>query len=422
VEHSLSHIPTARVALTIVAAAALLLFALGPPAAAGSTDASTTLAAAEASTGALAAASNPTTEAPASAESPSSAEPAPPSSARAESADVSQPKVTEAADASETTSVAAQGGSPAASSSAPSGSHLPVPGRSESAVPPAADSAASTASRLPQAGLGAAARSADGASELAAGSRVSELDGRIGQASAEPAVVAMRSAKTAVQAVAAQAAERVPPTDPVQALSQPTLQVVGETLPGGLPNLVAPFDVESLLTGDLESLLTSGKAAGEALFSPQLHAVSNPSTAWPVGARSDKRSTVLEGLTLKLAAFGGVEPSRFGSAGLPGDPATGGSSRALAHLTGNSLGAAGGSLGNAGGRSMGPIPSGGNDSVPSPSSSQPVASGVGGSSFVPIVALLALLALAAAAILRRLGEGPALRAPLPFVCALERPG
>ncbi|HEX7294016.1 MAG TPA: hypothetical protein VF259_05690 [Solirubrobacterales bacterium] len=50
------------------------------------------------------------------------------------------------------------------------------------------------------------------------------------------------------------------------------------------------------------------------------------------------------------------------------------------------------------------------------------ASGSGASFFVPIAALLALLALASPAILRRLREPPDFPAPTPFVCALERPG
>jgi len=51
------------------------------------------------------------------------------------------------------------------------------------------------------------------------------------------------------------------------------------------------------------------------------------------------------------------------------------------------------------------------------------AAGSTGSFFVPFAALLlALLALAASAILRRLGEVPDFRPPIPFVCALERPG
>jgi hypothetical protein len=62
---------------------------------------------------------------------------------------------------------------------------------------------------------------------------------------------------------------------------------------------------------------------------------------------------------------------------------------------------------------------------PSPSAPESpgaIASGLGGSFFVPFVALLALLALVAAAALRRLTEAPDFRAPTPFVCALERPG
>jgi len=50
------------------------------------------------------------------------------------------------------------------------------------------------------------------------------------------------------------------------------------------------------------------------------------------------------------------------------------------------------------------------------------ASGSGATFFVPIAALLALLALASPAILRRLRELPDFPAPTPFVCALERPG
>jgi hypothetical protein len=45
-----------------------------------------------------------------------------------------------------------------------------------------------------------------------------------------------------------------------------------------------------------------------------------------------------------------------------------------------------------------------------------------GPSFVPIAALLALLALAAPAARRRLGRALDLHVPTPFVCALERPG
>jgi hypothetical protein len=51
-----------------------------------------------------------------------------------------------------------------------------------------------------------------------------------------------------------------------------------------------------------------------------------------------------------------------------------------------------------------------------------IAPASGDSLFVPFAALLALLALAAPASMRRLREAPDFRAPNPFVCALERPG
>ncbi len=59
--------------------------------------------------------------------------------------------------------------------------------------------------------------------------------------------------------------------------------------------------------------------------------------------------------------------------------------------------------------------------APPPGSSQ-TGAGSSNSPFTPIVALLALLALAVPAASRRLGMGPDFRAPTPFVCALERPG
>ncbi len=70
-------------------------------------------------------------------------------------------------------------------------------------------------------------------------------------------------------------------------------------------------------------------------------------------------------------------------------------------------------------RSNDPVPLDG--PTPAPGSSA-AAAGSAGSFFVPLAALLALLALVAPATLRRLGEVPAFRPPVPFVCALERPG
>jgi hypothetical protein len=71
----------------------------------------------------------------------------------------------------------------------------------------------------------------------------------------------------------------------------------------------------------------------------------------------------------------------------------------------------------------------GGDSNPSPGDlpaapfdAPGAAAGSAGSLFVPLVALLALLALAAPATFRRRMEAPDFLAPIPFVCALERPG
>ncbi|HEX6752742.1 MAG TPA: hypothetical protein VF093_04055 [Solirubrobacterales bacterium] len=75
--------------------------------------------------------------------------------------------------------------------------------------------------------------------------------------------------------------------------------------------------------------------------------------------------------------------------------------------------------GDIGVRSNDPAPLDG--PVPSPGSSG-AGAGSTGSSFIPLAALLALLALAVSAALRRFGEAPDFRPPTPFVCALERPG
>jgi hypothetical protein len=60
--------------------------------------------------------------------------------------------------------------------------------------------------------------------------------------------------------------------------------------------------------------------------------------------------------------------------------------------------------------------------LPAPESPATAVADSGGPTFLPIVALLALLALVAPAATRRLGGAPGFRAPTQFVCALERPG
>jgi len=60
--------------------------------------------------------------------------------------------------------------------------------------------------------------------------------------------------------------------------------------------------------------------------------------------------------------------------------------------------------------------------LPIPDSPAAIAPGSGDAFFVPFAALLALLALVAPASTRRFREAPEFPAPIPFVCALERPG
>ena len=62
------------------------------------------------------------------------------------------------------------------------------------------------------------------------------------------------------------------------------------------------------------------------------------------------------------------------------------------------------------------------DPLPAPFEAPGAGAGSSGSFFVPLAALLALLALAAPASFRRRREAPGFLAPVPFVCALERPG
>jgi hypothetical protein len=115
-----------------------------------------------------------------------------------------------------------------------------------------------------------------------------------------------------------------------------------------------------------------------------------------------------------IAALGVIETVVVASRAAGHLPDRWGASPVSAPATSVSLPPAGG------GRAGDPTPS----DVPSPAPGSPgaVASGSGGPIFVPIAALLALLALAVPAALRRLGEAPEFRPPTPFALALERPG
>lgn len=126
----------------------------------------------------------------------------------------------------------------------------------------------------------------------------------------------------------------------------------------------------------------------------------------------------LDSLFLRpLAGFGGVAPLQLWASPPSGDFFA--SDQAALENS-----AIGGSPSAASGVPVNPNPPNGDDPLPQPLESSPAAaSGLGGSpSFVPIVGLLALLALVSPTDFRRLREMPAFAAPTPFVCALERPG
>jgi hypothetical protein len=175
-----------------------------------------------------------------------------------------------------------------------------------------------------------------------------------------------------------------------------------------------PLDLIDLTR--VENLLTSspGLSALEVgAFSPP--ASSSPGTP-PAKADLRQHTSTRDGLAMRyLAGPGGVEPW-LDVRGVAGTPAPGDDPSQV------SVDVASHSLGTTGGRPEGLVPLDPNSPTHSLEGPQVAASASGGSSFVPIAALLALLALAAPATLRRLGEVPDCRAPTPFVCALERPG
>lgn len=135
-----------------------------------------------------------------------------------------------------------------------------------------------------------------------------------------------------------------------------------------------------------------------------------PEPASPLAAGPPTATLEGSSLARSLGAFGGIEALR---AEVPGGAASSVGSSLQA------MSAADVYLGSVtGARPNNPLPA-----RPAPPFRSPGATpGSGGSLFVPVVALLALLALAAPATFRRRMEVPDFLAPTPFVCALERPG
>jgi hypothetical protein len=154
-----------------------------------------------------------------------------------------------------------------------------------------------------------------------------------------------------------------------------------------------------------------------------LHGSTGSSPASPTGDAGPKGGLgALSGSDLLyVAGPGGIEPLQLSSS----DRSVGSVVRGHPPLMPNA-GAKLLSNGGGGVWANRPAPSDSSDgngpSGPPSQTSPTAASGLGGSFFVPIAALLALLALVAPAITRRFRERVDLSPPLPFACALERPG
>lgn len=391
VPYSTSHIPVARLALSIAAASAMtisLLLACATFAGAATPD-----VAAVVSGPAAESAAAPPAEAAASS---AAAEPVVPAPAEPESAATGT--------ASKDLPTAAPASGPSSSSPVP-----PPPGAGAAGA-----GAAVTAARTQ---LKQAVRRPDPAARVPDVRAADPAAPSIRSGSEQAVRTVDRAAQTAAQTVASGTKpsdlpvdRALAPLDGVLSPARDTLHFASDTVRHSSRALLTPSGVASLLP-------SIGPLAGiGGAFSPALPGA--PETL-PAGASPSPRveDAILESLRMQhLAEFGGIEPSpRFVLPSALGNPALG----ALARSPAPPANAIGVSPGGAGERPEGLAPLDGNDPMPSPGAPEGAVSGLGGSSLVPIVALLAL---AAPAIFRRLGEGPDFRAPIPFVCALERPG
>jgi hypothetical protein len=210
----------------------------------------------------------------------------------------------------------------------------------------------------------------------------------------------------------------------IDQVTETAARTAAKTTPNDLPIQGALSPVDRVLSPAHDTLRAASQTVGHsshALLTPLTpSSIASLLQSPPASAPPSPRVGValLESLGMQhLAEFGGIEPLRSAAPSPLANSAAGLMPRPPVPPA-----ATGVSPGGASERPGDLAPLDGNYPMPSPGTPDGAVSGLGGSSFVPIVALLALLALAASAILRRLGEGPAFRAPSPFVCALERPG
>jgi hypothetical protein len=299
-----------------------------------------------------------------------------------------------------------------------------TPGDSPPASEPPPVSSSSATGELPEATSGSVASlrpetdaPAPGVHQVSelAGDQVSELAGAVHRDASEvtapvtDAVAATHATVTRSGERAARIAEQAGAVDQVGALAHQPFEAAAGVLRHASLALQALDKVEappgeSPSQLDLDALL------------PQTTSM-RPDVQRSGSYLHDRSAPLRSLLTLYLGEPGGVGPSGLEVLSAAHDRAAGGElfpapPEAPEPLEG------------AGSHSQDPISNDGNS--PSPLydalAKTATAPGLGGSSSVPIAALLALLALATPAIFRRLGEGAGFRPPTPFVCALERPG
>lgn len=250
---------------------------------------------------------------------------------------------------------------------------------------------------------------------------------RTASTAVETAAAGVDSVREGVQSeIAHPAADRVAAAGHGHTPPHHPLRKANKVLRHGTQGLVAPDRVQNLLPparvlaeGPDLGVFSSPVQPGSPSAAPEL-----PSAPpQPIGPRLNQRATVLDRLFIqRITDFGGIEPGgieplrlMLGRAGF-----SAGQQASLASPDAAVTSLVGGAASS---RDTAPDRNG-NQPIPVPSLPAPQvgASGAAPSSFIPIVVLLALLALAAPAIRRRPWEGPVCSPPVPFVCALERPG
>jgi hypothetical protein len=400
----------AWVAVAAVLATVLLASAFAAPAGAETSQAAEVTAAPTTATSTASAATAPAATSTSAASAPPAEASLPPAEESAPAEDVTAASAAETdaasvapepADVQEISNTNSAASAPAESSHPSSGSTsspppAPRPDRTSPRVPVEIDTAA--------AGAGMADDATPGVAE-----RTSQLAGEVGRA---PGTATALIAGGALPGNDGQARIEAVPSTLVTGFSAGPLADAATPVREVL-NLVAPPVLEELLPSAIENVLTSAAASAGAVlpvFTSESPALAGRELAGSIGA--PERDASLQGsLPLKsLSSFGVIELSRSAAGGDP----------AVSMSRSPSLPAAGGiRFGSDGGRFSHDSPF----NHPSPPLDAPgAAPGSGGSFFVPLAALLALLALVAPATFRRLGAVPEFRPPIPFVCALERPG